>query len=428
MLVRYVNKTFIYFNDQNRDCDVMAKPSNMAIVEKSDIDIVSIETKFSQKASNLGRSMALREYYQYIVSKRDTKDNICNHKKEKLIDEDVNIDTANSYQQLTFDDPTSYNGYVIDAWPPSKDKNISNYIADQFRILPSKVNFENKNLAIIVQSLPSEGDLRTMWRYFVGKHSNSCTSIIFLIGNESNLSSKRKLSEEISKYNDIALVNGFVEHYSNLTLKSMYSLKLFLNEVWNPNPPTYMLKVDIDVFVNIPKLFQEIIQNEKLKKLEKFIVGNCLGCGSDSMEPRIAPPSDYNEQREKRKQEITNNPYNKWLIPSYMYNKDTWPTYVRGPAYLLTRSSAECMLQKSMKIPYLTLEDVYTTGFLAQECEVPRIHHLGFRTVPMKFNYETNIINHLDYTNCFYYTGDIKKCSYDRLEDIEKTMMAYNKC
>ena len=111
-----------------------------------------------------------------------------------------------------------------------------------------------------------------------------------------------------------------------------------------------------------------------------------------------------------------------------MYNKETWPTYVRGPAYLLTRSSAECMLQKSMEIPYLTLEDVYTTGFLAQECDVPRIHHLGFRTVPMKFNYETNIINHLDYTNCFYYTGDIKKCSYDRLEDIEKTMMAYKEC
>ena len=61
------------------------------------------------------------------------------------------------------------------------------------------------------------------------------------------------------------------------------------------------------------------------------------------------------------------------------------------------------MLQKSMEIPYLTLEDVYTTGFLAQECDIPRLHHIGFRTVPMKFNYETNIINHLDYTNCFYY-------------------------
>ena len=332
MLVRFVNKNFIYFNDQYRDCDIMIKSSNMAILKKSDIDIVSIETKFSEKGSILGRSMELREYYRYIVSKKDTKDNVCDHKKEKLIDDDVNIDTANNYEKFTFDDPSSYNGYVIDAWPPSKDKNVSNYTEGQFTILPSKINFENKKLVIIVQSLPSEGDLRTLWRYFVGKHSNSCTSIIFLIGNELDQSTKRKLSEESSKYDDIAQVNGFVEHYSNLTLKSIYSLKLFLNEAWNPNPPSYMLKVDIDVFVNIPKLFQEIILNEKFEKIKKFVVGNCKGCDSNSMGPRIAPPSDYNEQSEKRKQEFANNPYNKWVVPSYMYNKDTWPTFVKGAA------------------------------------------------------------------------------------------------
>ena len=62
------------------------------------------------------------------MSKEDTKDNVCDYTKEKLIDDEVNIYTANTYEKFTFDDPASYNGYVIDAWPPSKDKNVSNPI------------------------------------------------------------------------------------------------------------------------------------------------------------------------------------------------------------------------------------------------------------------------------------------------------------
>ena len=39
-----------------------------------------------------------------------------------------------------------------------------------------------------------------------------------------------------------------------------------------------MLKIDIDVFVNIPKLFQEIIKDKKLKHMRDYLLGKCNGC------------------------------------------------------------------------------------------------------------------------------------------------------
>ena len=53
---------------------------------------------------------------------------------------------------------------------------------------------------------------------------------MFLFGTEEGISNetKNKLSEEQKTHGDIILVNGFVEHYNNLTLKTLYTLKFFL--------------------------------------------------------------------------------------------------------------------------------------------------------------------------------------------------------
>ena len=63
--------------------------------------------------------------------------------------------------------------------------------------------------------------------------ANNQTSVLFLFGNEA-----RELSEEANNllikeqetYGDIIQVNNFVEHYTNLTLKTLYTLKFFLKK------------------------------------------------------------------------------------------------------------------------------------------------------------------------------------------------------
>ena len=60
--------------------------------------------------------------------------------------------------------------------------------------------------------------------------ANEHTSVLFLFGEEENTNTdiKTKIKEEQARHGDIIQINGFMEHYNNLTLKTLYTLKLFL--------------------------------------------------------------------------------------------------------------------------------------------------------------------------------------------------------
>ena len=62
--------------------------------------------------------------------------------------------------------------------------------------------------------------------------ANPQTSVLFLIGSSStfNNETKRKLKEEEKAYNDLIQAEELVEHYDNLTLKTLYTLKFFIEK------------------------------------------------------------------------------------------------------------------------------------------------------------------------------------------------------
>ena len=62
--------------------------------------------------------------------------------------------------------------------------------------------------------------------------ANDETSVLFLFGTEKSITTetKDKLLEEQKYHGDIIQVNSFVEHYNNLTLKTLYSIKYFLQK------------------------------------------------------------------------------------------------------------------------------------------------------------------------------------------------------
>ena len=433
-IVRYQNEQIHQSIESFHIGDTIVKNNNYDVISTLGINITSLSQKYSYQSSEkfikLDKPHILK-HFQDLLNQKSEIDISCEEPNELFAENLSHDDTYNAFEKYTFDDPKLYKGFTIDAWPPSKDRNVSNYINDAFTRFPSKIQFHNKELLIVVQSKPSEIDLRMMWRHFVGKYSNDRVSIIFLFGSQTGLDSKTKLlmSEEMIKNNDIVLIDGFVEHYHNLTLKSLYSLKLFLDDAWYPNSPKFMLKVDVDVFVNIPKLYKEIVQNDEWRNTKELLMGDCNRCHPlNHRAYRISPPPFYDKLSKQHQLEIKQNPSSKWMIPSYMYNKDTFPTYLTGPAYLVSRGSAECLLRKAKDVPFLTLEDVYVTGFLAQECDIKRLHHPGFYPVAKEFNYEKDITNHLDYSACVHYTGDIIGCSFDRLAVIDNVMKSKNKC
>ena len=60
--------------------------------------------------------------------------------------------------------------------------------------------------------------------------ANAQTSVLFLLGMDSDINddTEIKLLEERNTHGDIIQINGLTEHYDNLTLKTLYTLKFFL--------------------------------------------------------------------------------------------------------------------------------------------------------------------------------------------------------
>lgn len=65
----------------------------------------------------------------------------------------------------------------------------------------------------------------------------------------------------------------------------------------------------------------------------------------------------------------------KWYSPNYMYNKEFYPNYLSGTAYLMNLGAAKLLYRTSLTTPIFHLEDVYLTGIVADRVKLRRYHH-----------------------------------------------------
>ena len=154
-----------------------------------------------------------------------------------------------------------------------------------------------------------------------------------------------------------------------------------------------MLKVDLDVYVNIPKLFHLLTKDKELQRNEYLLMGRCLRCGVNS--PERIRKQNLEDLKERLKKFVAKQP--KFQIPSYFFNGEMYPTYLQGSAYVMSRKSAECIFQKALETPYFPIEDVYITGFVAQQCSIERQHSPHFTGKnKVDFKYDTHFAYHLN--------------------------------
>ena len=158
---------------------------------------------------------------------------------------------------------------------------------DTFSIRPSKAKFKGCQLLIVVHStleaFHQRQSVRETWiqdfvKYRQTDKENKVqnVSVIFLVGNQNgfgNFTLKSRLLEESAKFDDI-LQADMVDHYNNLTLKSVFTLKFFLNTSnFDAVPPFYLMKVDNDVYLNVPQLLR-LLEDKKLTRSPMFLVGH----------------------------------------------------------------------------------------------------------------------------------------------------------
>ena len=95
--------------------------------------------------------------------------------------------------------------------------------------------------------------------------------------------------EENETYGDILMVD-MVDHYNNLTLKTMHMLKFFNDlDKLDGQIPKILIKVDDDVFLNLPLLIEQLsgkeftVEGITTNTTDKWMMGFKLGEGKQSV-------------------------------------------------------------------------------------------------------------------------------------------------
>ena len=184
--------------------------------------------------------------------------------------------------------------------------------------------------------------------------------VVFLVGQSENFSHQAEIEEEAKLHGDI-LQEGFIDTYTNLTVKSVMLLKWF-NSACHINPKLrseYLFKTDDDIYVNLPQLYRIARDNKKPSLLMGTLICNAV------------PIKD---------------PHNKWFVPRYMFKEKKYPNYLSGTGYLMNRETALKLYTAALDTPLFHLEDIYITGILSRSVGIRPIDNVGFSYVRRKLN------------------------------------------
>jgi len=149
-----------------------------------------------------------------------------------------------------------------------------------------------------------------------------------------------ELEIEAKLHGDI-IIDDMQECYLCLSLKTLRMLKWVRAHC---SLSEFVAKVDDDVHLNLPKLFQY------LRPLSGTSIGaNLIGGSLFEEAPAVRDPDS------------------KWYVPMEVYPVELFPTYVGGTFYVLGFNALRKIYAKSLEIQLFHLEDVFVTGIIAWE-------------------------------------------------------------
>ncbi|XP_060078100.1 beta-1,3-galactosyltransferase 1-like [Ylistrum balloti] len=183
--------------------------------------------------------------------------------------------------------------------------------------------------------------IRNTWGLFLKQQQN--VRMVFFLGVQNKENIQNKVFEENHTYHDI-VQEDFWDSYRNLSIKSVGALKWMKNYC---NIAKFGLKVDDDIFVNIPNLM------EMLSKVThpRIIIGH-LFVGA-------RPIQDI---------------HSKWHTAKEDFPRDVYPPYVSGTCYVMSLQAAIDIYQVSLYTKLFWLEDIYITGICAEKAKIKLAH------------------------------------------------------
>ena len=192
--------------------------------------------------------------------------------------------------------------------------------------------------------------LRGTWPSNASAQQNASSPIsrlcmAFVLGLHSDEAVNRAVREEHANCNDI-VQGDFIDHYHNMTLKSLLDLKVADERC--PGVP-YLLKSDDDMIINIPYLL-DILTTEPLKR--------------SFMGP-------YNQGSRVHREGV-------WKLTLEEFPFSVYPPYESGSAYVITGDLIHELYVTAEYVPHIFVDDVYITGILDRILGVSHVRRAGF--------------------------------------------------
>eukprot|EP01105_Mastigella_eilhardi_P022061 TRINITY_DN5400_c0_g1_i2.p1 TRINITY_DN5400_c0_g1~~TRINITY_DN5400_c0_g1_i2.p1 ORF type:complete len:503 (-),score=102.13 TRINITY_DN5400_c0_g1_i2:733-2241(-) len=217
-----------------------------------------------------------------------------------------------------------------------------------FFAIPTRLIDRPRRDAIRETWLTVEPTLRS-YKFFVGVSANM-----------SRAQAEAAIAEENLLYEDVVLLDGFIDSYRNLTLKTL-ALILWAHEHEHFE---FLVKIDDDVFPNVKDLVNTLLLPHR----------GDLNVYMGHMPGILTPIRDSN---------------NKWYLSRDVYPNDTFPWYVIGGLYVLGHTFVRDFV-RTMDPPTgvpaeLVLEDIYTrfhlvpledvsVGIIVEHMHTTRVH------------------------------------------------------
>lgn len=222
---------------------------------------------------------------------------------------------------------------------------------------------ESVLVTIMVISSPDHKVQREAIRKTWGKYGKREDTVFgFLVGEPTNQTVRDELFKESEEFGDI-IMNKIADLYQNLSLKTLSAFSWV--SLYCPSSQ-FLLKVDDDMFVQVPRLLNLAKELSPSPKQPALIVGHI----SRAWKP-------------------VRNPQSKYYISESQYNATLYPDFATGPSYLVSRSAMDSISEAALDSPYIHLEDVFLTGVVAQGVGVERRHSGEFRNnanrIPAQF-------------------------------------------
>ncbi|KAH9496739.1 hypothetical protein Btru_009248 [Bulinus truncatus] len=233
--------------------------------------------------------------------------------------------------------------------PPNVGGNPTDPHSLPFTILPnSTCSGRNITLVIFVFSHVENFNTRHFIRKTWGSYAlqqRKTSVLVFIVGfSDSNYSTQYLLEDEAAKFGDILQVD-FLEHYKRLSLKSVSMLKWV--STYCPDSQ-FVLKVDDDVYVNVPWLVVSLKgMTSWTFRNDDFVFGGLV----------------LNKRPHRNRN-------SKWYTSRSEFNGTNYPPFVAGPAYAMNTKSALRIYAATREVAYFWLEDVYITGMCAEKARV----------------------------------------------------------